>query len=61
MTNTIRPRKQLLALADENGVIRRGRWAVRVWPGGHILREDIDPDQATLMTVKQAVKHLGIK
>ena len=59
---SIRTRKDLRKLADEDGYIRRPnqkRPVLRIYPDGSILRADVALDLAVNMTVTQAAKVLG--
>jgi DNA gyrase/topoisomerase IV subunit B len=57
----ITTRKQLRELADDQGVIKGNGISIKIWPDGTILRNDVRLDLATIMTVKSAVKALGLQ
>ena len=56
----IKTRKQLRELADADGVIKGKGVSIRIHQNGDILRDDVRLDLASKMSVKEAVKALGL-
>lgn len=63
MSDTIRTRKQLRAIADENGFLRKANRknpVAQIFEDGTILRTDVRLDLCSPMTVRETVKLLGM-